>query len=167
MVIFLLVIGLALIILNVKAVNKEKYSFKTVLQVREENISEAEVIAGELRREFSETILELQKEIIELKGKSQKFEASAIIAPNKEDIKSETNISVSEAMDNIFEKQIEEIPSEMNESGRDIKRDDYNKIIKIEEVGKMLNKGVSIDEICEKLQLGKGEVLLIKDLYLK
>lgn len=35
----------------------------------------------------------------------------------------------------------------------------------VEEVKKLIEQGVSIDDICKILSIGKGEVLLIKDLY--
>ena len=39
--------------------------------------------------------------------------------------------------------------------------------VKIDEIRKMLDKGLSVDEVAEKLSLGKGEVLLIRGLYIK
>lgn len=39
--------------------------------------------------------------------------------------------------------------------------------IKIREIQALMNNGLNIDEISEKLGIGKGEVLLIKELYLK
>lgn len=35
----------------------------------------------------------------------------------------------------------------------------------VEEVKRLIEQGVSIDDICKILSIGKGEVLLIKDLY--
>ena len=35
----------------------------------------------------------------------------------------------------------------------------------VEEVKRLIEQGISIDDICKILSIGKGEVLLIKDLY--
>ena len=42
----------------------------------------------------------------------------------------------------------------------------YNSV-KINEIKIMLDNGLSVDEISEKIGIGKGEVLLIKELYIK
>lgn len=169
MIIILLLIGLILIFLNLKAVNKERSSFKSVLQDKEKNITETEIIVGELRREFSETILELQKEIIELKEalyKLNNFNESTITSiENKilfteakekdESTYTKENIDHYEVKDNSSPEKVENFSEEKSNG------------VKVDEVGRLLKKGISIDEICEKLSIGKGEVLLIKELYLK
>lgn len=167
--VFLLLIGVTLIILNIKAINKEKNSFQAVLQNREDNTTETEIIVGELRREFSETILELQKEIMVLKESLKEYKAidekklnsakaEFIIDIAELEVKntySDEETSISEIKNDTIDKQIESLTVEKSNS------------VKIEEVGKLLKKGVSIDMICEELSIGKGEVLLIKELYLK
>lgn len=169
MIIILLLIGLILIILNLKAVNKERSSFKSVLQDKEENITETEIIVGELRREFSETILELQKEIIELKealDKLNNFNESTITSTENKILFSEAKekdestytketIDHYEVKDNSSPEKVENFSEEKSNG------------VKVDEVGRLLKEGISIDEICEKLSIGKGEVLLIKELYLK
>ncbi|GAA0724084.1 hypothetical protein GCM10008905_17500 [Clostridium malenominatum] len=39
--------------------------------------------------------------------------------------------------------------------------------VKIDEVRELLDKGMTLEDIAQKLQIGKGELLLIKELYLK
>lgn len=39
--------------------------------------------------------------------------------------------------------------------------------VKIDEVRELLDKGLTLEDIAQKLQIGKGELLLIKELYLK
>lgn len=172
--VFLLLIGLTLILLNIKGINRDKNSFREMLQVKEADTTETEVMIGELRREFSETILELQKEIIELRERqnmsgstNQNIPAvienkiySAGEAVVTENIHIEEAISNFDEADNVTSEQIEEGPSENDVSIR-------NNSIKIDEIGKLLEKNISVDEICERLSIGKGEVLLIKELYLK
>ena len=38
---------------------------------------------------------------------------------------------------------------------------------KTEKIKELLNEGLSEDEICHRLSISKGEVLLVKDLYKK
>jgi hydroxymethylpyrimidine pyrophosphatase-like HAD family hydrolase len=145
---FLLVIGIALVVFNIRAIKKEKSSFNNIFRNTEEDMREFEVRLGEVRREFSETILELQKEIQELK-------------------KTYTN-EINDAKDN--EKIHEEINKEINkevENDTLIENKTTNNSVKIEEINKLLVKGYSVEEISKRLAIGKGEVLLIKELYLK
>lgn len=166
---FLIIVGLVLIILNIKAIKNEKTSFKQVLSDKEYDLSEVDVRIGELRREFSETILELQKEILSLKEeqKSKGLELENIsdadiqeyrsidILLEKEEIISEAEVMNTKEDNEKLEKKSEKIQNESNGSNR------------IKEIGELIDKGTSIDEICEKFKMGKGELLLIKDLYLK
>ena len=63
MIFLLFFIGSTLIILNVWALRKEKNSFQFKLDNAGDNMEEFEIQIGKLRKEFSETILELQMEI--------------------------------------------------------------------------------------------------------
>ena len=163
---FLIVVGLILVILNVRAIKNEKNSFKQVLSDKEYDLSEVDVRIGELRREFSETILELQKEILSLKEEQKNKELTL------------ENISNSDAeeyrrIDIVLEKEeviseVEVIDSQKNNENLEEKSEKiHNGSNRIKEIGELLDKGTSIDEICEKFKMGKGELLLIKDLYLK
>lgn len=123
MILLLLIIGGILIILNVRALKKEKSSFQFTLNNSGNNMEEFAIQIGELRKEFSETILELQLEIQnlnEIKKTSQK--------------KNGNNTTNS---------------------------------VKINEIEKLITLGLTTEEISQKLGMGKGEVLLIKQLYIK
>jgi len=129
MIILLLIAGSILIILNVRALKKEKSSFKFNLDSAGDHMEEFEVGLGQLRKEFSETILELQMEIQSLDEKFSK-EKTNVTSPKK----SENNAANS---------------------------------VKINEIEKLSSQGLTIEEIAKKLGMGKGEVLLIKQLYIK
>lgn len=152
---FLVLIGAVLIIFNVrfikeddtsgkKVVKKNKNSFTRVLKDEELDLTAVDIIIGELRIEFSETLLELQKEIVELTGK----------------------------VDSLIEEKVPEregfvLPIEENEAilgNLNIEKEPYSKI---NEIGELLRSGFSVEEISEKFQMGRGEILLIKKLYLK
>ncbi|WP_040211270.1 DUF6115 domain-containing protein [Clostridium polynesiense] len=146
MVVFLILIAAALILFNYKAVIKEN-SFKSILDAETLDTEDYKLEIIALRKEFAETVMELQNEILALKNiprhyDNNKEEVQASI-PNKIEIKSE----------------IEE--SDIKPLGEKITS---NKVIRVKE---LIEKGLTTDEICEELSIGKGEVLLIKELYLK
>lgn len=65
---FLIIIGIVLIVINIKALKKEDNSFENILKNKEEKIENYEIDIAKLRREFSETLTELQREIYDLKA---------------------------------------------------------------------------------------------------
>jgi hypothetical protein len=155
---FLMLVGLLLIIFNIrfiksdkapliKAAKKDKNSFTRVLDNEELDLTAVDIIVGELRMEFSETILELQKEIVEL---SNRVEGLAY-EKEKEKETSKVKIEESYKLPNI---QKEVIP-------------ESEALSRTSEIGELLKQGFSVEEISEKFQMGRGEILLIKKLYQK
>ncbi len=68
MIAFLLIaIGAILILINFKAIKKEKGSFSETLKGSIENIDEYKKEMGLIRKEFAETLIDIQKEIENLK----------------------------------------------------------------------------------------------------
>ena len=153
----LIFIGLILIILNVIAIKKQNKSFDGVLGNAMGDVQNNDIIVGELRQEFSESILELQseimnmKEIMEKNNKSIKNNETMINKNENETIIEDNNHIVVDKTDDVV--PIEELHNA--NSG------------KIEEIKRLFSEGLSLDEISEVMHLGKGEVLLIKDLYIR
>ncbi|WP_446897139.1 hypothetical protein ACSVC9_08905 [Clostridium sp. LBM24168] len=141
--IVLFLIGIILIIFNIRAVFKEKNSFKNQLDSKQGSIEEFDVKIGKLRQEFGETIFELQKEM--------------------EDLKKSVDVTR-----NLSDNNIKSDKKNFNGENEDknSKFENYNNV-KIDEIKKMIDDKVSIDEIAEKTGIGKGELLLIKELYIK
>lgn len=235
-VIALVFIGTLLIVLNVNAIKKEKRSFSSALKNEEENMTDYQIEIGKFRREFSETVLELQKEIEVLRNKeevdvdakevlnqetnkhennsldindslgnkelmelihkdleteklSRKFSKLKNSYTNKEikqnirkevqeyDINIDSKDSHKENVKNNkeeLEKEKVNLKSNENKNAGNVlnnneKMDENNKgnSSKISEIKDLLDKGMSIEEIAEKIGIGKGEVLLIKELYIK
>lgn len=175
----ILLIAILLIFFNVRAMKKENNSFQSNFNNASNDMSEFEVKLGEMRREFSETILELQVEIQDLKLKlennsvnsienntvnQQLDEDSAVEADYNEErsINSDKTYKDEDKTENLDYNSIKE---EENSHIIDKKEDSNN--IKINEIETLIKSGLSMDEISEKLGIGKGEVLLIKELYLK
>jgi len=150
MIFLLLFVGSILIILNVRALKKEKGSFQLTLDNAGDHMEEFEIQIGALRREFSETILELQMEIRNL---NRDFNSCNSKTNSNETIK-KTN-----------KKQID--IQNINKEEVNIKENNTANSVKINEIEKLNSQGLTTEEIAEKLGMGKGEVLLIKQLYLK
>ncbi|NLZ48087.1 MAG: hypothetical protein GX895_04735 [Clostridiales bacterium] len=147
MAIILILFGIIIIFFSLSSLikegrNSEVNSFKTIYEDKKEEVKDTDLIIAEMRKEFAETILELQKEIIDLREKS--FAAS------------DFNISQNEEVETYNE-------SDENDMGKD---SIYNGV-NVNDIQELYQQGYSIDEISEKLGISKGEILLIKDLYLK
>lgn len=164
---FIIISGVVLIAFNFRAIYKDKKSFKGVLHSAEYNIEDIDVKIGELRREFAESLLDIQKEIDELKNQNEsnlnsldKKERLNTKEINKnDDNKTIDNFQNSIAKNIVYENNTTE--SSVNENKK------TNNNLKVQDIETLLAKNKSIDEIAEILKIGKGEVLLIKELYLK
>lgn len=155
MLILLLFIGIILVVFNIKAIKKEEKSFDKALKNAEFSTDEIDVKLGELRREFSETILELQQEILDLKEKYDiKYEEKQYDNILEENLESSNIPIIEENQDNTI--NFEETKEKTLENN-----------IKIQQIKELLEKNLTIDEVVEKSGLGKGEILLIKELYIK
>lgn len=124
MAIILIIFGITLIIVNIKAINKKENSFGNMLKYKKEDISEVQIEIGQIRQDVAESLTEMQQEILELKN----------LIKEKKELQEEAEIE-----ENSFNKK--------------------SKIIEL------IKEGYSEDEICNKLSLGKGEVLLVKNLF--
>ncbi|KOA20994.1 hypothetical protein CLHOM_05820 [Clostridium homopropionicum DSM 5847] len=182
----LLLISICIIIISIRYINKEKqeqnriedYNFAGILSRSEENIDDYQIEIGKLRKEFAETLVEIQGEIAELENKIDKL--SGNISHESNDSNNTANTLkevdlvsfIEEIKDTVF---ISKNNGKIDEKGNttevsvDEKQDSSNEKngVKIKEVEKLMESGLTIDEISDALKIGKGEVLLIKELYLK
>jgi hypothetical protein len=174
MYIFVLFVGTVLVILNYKAAVKDQKSFKNIMNDKSESLSDAMIEVGKLRKEFAETIFELQSEIEDLRFLLNENESSKIIVnveekinDNKIDLTFNDEFDMSLSREGLIDED-EETVSSRNQNFEEKKEDNINKTsIKYDEIGRLISEGYSIEEISEFLKMGKGEVLLIKELYLK
>lgn len=150
--ILIILAGVLLIYFNYKGLKKEDKSFLSILHNEEENISDTDLEIGKLRREFSETILELQKEIIELKEVKQYNYPK----DNSYQLQDNTNDEKYNKIDTIIDDEID-IAEEENETENQV-------ISRMNVIKDLIDKGYTDEDICESLSMGKGEVLLIKSL---
>ena len=143
--IILIIIGALLIFLNYKAIKKDKNTFSNVLKYKKEDITEFEVKLGAIRKDMAESLTELQQEILELKTKS----TNGTISQEDNNVNLKTN-----EIEYLLEGK-EEVINSISKKG------------KSERIKELLDMGFTEDEICEKLSIGKGEVLLVKGLFKK
>lgn len=155
---FLIIIGIILIVINIKALKKEDNSFENILRNKEEKIENYEVDIAQLRREFSETIIDLQREIYDLKAELTKFKN------NKSD--KELYNSYDDSLEESLEEKTNQEKRKILKGNNEEKINDSKLVAdKVNSVHKLMEAGLNDEEICEKLGIGKGEVLLIKGLY--
>lgn len=152
----LIILGAILVVFNVAYIlRKEEIkgeAFSDAYGSSKTNIQEEKLIAYELREEFSETILELQLEIESLKDQVSSSNNSLNFkskVPNKVDEKEEVTAKKVPKKNKVTSISSQNVDS------------------KTEKIKKLLLENRTVDEISEELSVGKGEVLLIKELYLK
>ena len=154
----IIIIGIILIFLNLKAIKKEDRSFEKILEREEVNNNkdyDLEILG--IRKDMAETVLELQKEIEELK--------LSINSLKKSEVKVDNIINNHNYNENSLKT---DVVSEIDFSNKiETTKEETLKSEKQRKVKILLDKGLTDDEICEKLSIGKGEVLLIKSLLKK
>ena len=155
MTIIILIIGLSLIVINFRAIQKdEKVSFEDVLSKKQENISDLELKIAEVRKDMAESILDIQQEILELKN-----------SLNMDENNDKGNNSGKKNSTNNYNEKESELSYLLNADSDVI--DNINKSSKTKRIEELLENGFKDDEICEKLQVGKGEVQLVRELLKK
>lgn len=155
-IVIILSIGIILVIYSILGLKKENGSFENILDNSMENFKDKDFQIGALRKEMAETIMELQKDIITL----------------KEDIKEIKNLDKIYTYDKDFNINFS---SKNNDNIKSIKNNKHNsgniittkKVDIKDQVNELLEKGYSIEKISNELNVGKGEILLIRDLNTK
>lgn len=158
MAVFLLVLtGILLIALNIRAIIRDKGSFKANLNMKLEHAEENGIEVGILRAEIAESLLDLQTEMEEIKEENNLLKSRITLLEGKK-----PKIKENKKIDKIIDE-----PIILNAVHNDNKKDNIDMDIEITEIQKLLNMGFSVDEAAAKFGVDKGEVILIKDLYRK
>ena len=154
----LIIIGALLILLNIKAIKKEDNSFSSILKREESTVNrdyDVEIIS--IRKDLAESIFDIQKEMEEIKE-------SVLDITNKENTINylesiEEKIEKDDIITNDIKVEDKNVISEINFAYKP------EKINKVDEVKRLVQDGFTDEEICRKMFIGKGEVLLIKGLF--
>ncbi|MDO5517764.1 MAG: hypothetical protein Q4F66_09420 [Clostridium sp.] len=161
----LIVIGLVLIVYNYRAIKRENISFEIqdkdssfsrVLDDNKRGLTEYQIELGVLRKNMGESLTELQEEILDIKTRLNMIEKNKYMYSERESGLTE---------DTVINKDnnSEDIVSEINFQGSN----DIETSIKTDKIKEFLNMGLTEEEICHRLSISKGEVLLVKDLFKK
>lgn len=158
--IILVILAVTLLLINLlfykgdKKITKKKSNsdFKEILDDEKENTDDFKLELGKIRRELSETIIDLQREIYDLKDEIAELKASK--EPLIQSIEN-NNSNEGIKLDKIIEEETLSYDNNLEYS-------DINE--KALAIKKLLVEGKSEEEICSFLNIGKGELLLIKSL---
>ena len=188
----LIMIGLILIIYNYRAIKMENeikpeddsfnISFQSVLQDNKEELNDYKMEIGLLRRDMAESLTELQEEIMDIKNSLSRLKNNEDIYENKEDVKNKYFLQ-EDKIDNENNKveetnKIDEFIGEADEklfadsyiNEESIGKSDFLEKVdsnKTKRIKDLLKEGLTDEEICHKLFVSKGEVLLVKGLFKK
>ena len=171
-------------------------SFQSVLQDSKEELNDYKMEIGLLRRDIAESLTELQEEIIKIKSDLKELKNGEERYENKEDLEIEDfldkydiddSINYSEDAEDhkkskrlyIVDDSIMDLDEEYTESLTDTDIDEEIGVIseinfsesadsnKTQSIKRLLNAGLTEDEICRELSVSKGEVLLVRGLFKK
>ena len=159
--ILLILIGIILIVLSRESNSKtEKYSensFENIMKNKNLDTTKYDLELIAIRKDMAESILDLQKEIQEVRN--------MIIHNHSNEEKTDNNIKIDYKEDDINTDYDEkDIISEINFNNISKSEKRYENE-KVGNIKNLIEQGKNDDEICTLLGIGKGEVLLIRGLY--
>ena len=155
MIIIFLGIGIALIALNInKLKDDKKNNFLSVINEKEKDFSDIDLEIAKIRKNIGESLTDLQLEIQELRDQVSYLKFKINELEKNKNIEELTNIRY-----NKIEKKEKNVikNSVINEINFDNKS-------KKDRIKKLIEDGLTDEEICTSLDIGKGEVLLIRGL---
>lgn len=157
-----MIIGLILIFMSIRTFKVESnkndsFNFKETMNNTKENINDYDIKINELRQESAVTITELQKSIVKLEERIRILEGAN---KNVQGVYSDIKIN-SKKQD-----KPKEVNAHHEEKSIDKEKKSSN-MVKVDKIKELLEQGKTAEEVAEILKIGKGEVLLIKDLYIK
>ncbi|OPJ64484.1 hypothetical protein [Clostridium chromiireducens] len=166
-----------------------KISFRSVLEDNKEELNDYKMEIGILRRDIAESLTELQEEILDIKINMNLIKKSKKTYENREDIESinylnetenniininseENNYEIekSEEENNITDNVDENLSLDLSIKDGIISEIDFSRKMdsnKTQKIKELINQGLTEEEICHKLSVSKGEVLLVKGLFKK
>lgn len=155
MIIIFLGIGIALIALNInKLKDDKKNNFLSVINEKEKDFSDIDLEIAKIRKNIGESLTDLQLEIQDLRDQVSYLKFKINELEKNKNIEELTNIRY-----NKIEKKEKNVikNSVINEINFDNKS-------KKDRIKKLIEDGLTDEEICTSLDIGKGEVLLIRGL---
>jgi TolA-binding protein len=159
MTIIFLGIGIALIALNINKLKDDKQnSFLSVINEKEKDFSDINLDIAKIRKNIGESLTDLQLEIQDLRDQVSYLKFKINELEKNKNIEELTNIrynKIEKKEKNVIRKELED--SVINEINFENKS-------KKDKIKKLIEDGLTDEEICASLDIGKGEVLLIRGL---
>lgn len=155
MTIIFLGIGIALIALNINKLKEDKKNnFLSVINEKEKDFSDIDLEIAKIRKNMGESLTDLQLEIQELRDQVSYLKFKINELEKNKNIEELTNIrynKIEKKEKNVIKNSIINEINFENKSKKD-------------KIKKLIEDGLTDEEICTSLDIGKGEVLLIKGL---
>ncbi len=159
MTIIFLGIGIALIALNInKLKDDKKNNFLSVINEKEKDFSDINLDIAKIRKNMGESLTDLQLEIQELRDQVSYLKFKINELEKNKNIEELTNIRYNK----IEKKEKNEIKEELEDSV--INEINFENKSKKDKIKKLIEDGLTDEEICTSLDICKGEVLLIRGL---
>lgn len=166
-------------------------SFQSVLQDNKEELNDYKMEIGLLRKDIAESLTELQEEIIDIKNNLNRLKNSKEMYENKgefenNDFQTENDIdsNENEEVNKVNEQKVEKtnridkiiddldvnlyVDSNTNEElTKEVDSLENSDSSKTQNIKRLLEDGLTEEQICHKLSVSKGEILLVKGLFKK
>lgn len=163
-------------------------------KLKDINFTDDKLQIGQIRKDVAESLTEIQKQIIELneridlvEGKTKKSHSKSIkskkinVIVDDEPIEDTKMYKTNDEINMDFNKSTEvksefseTLDKKINNNSKKNKENSYDGVIndisldsKSQRIKKLIKDGLKDEEICEKLHVGKGEILLVKGLLNK
>ena len=188
----LIIIGLVLIIYNYRAIKKENgiereedilnISFQSVLQDNKEELNDYKMEIGLLRKDIAESLTELQEEIIDIKNNLNRLKNNKEMYENKEEFENKDFLTENDIDSNSNEEKVEKtnkidqivgdidenlfVDSNRNEElTTEVDFSEKSDSSKTKNIKRLIEDGLTEEQICHELSVSKGEILLVKGLF--
>lgn len=178
--IILIILGIVLIVYSCSCIKKEnkeekKVAFGETLKESKDDLNEYKIELVRLRKDIAESLTELQEEIIAIKSNLNMTTENINMDENKIDDISSPNFEENMEIQRDDKDYISENEFLINSNIDDgvISEIDFSnnmgniEISKVEGIKKLLDEGLTEDEICHALSVSKGEILLVQELFKK
>lgn len=182
-IVLMILVGFGLIVCSMICILKEPNNFEDILKDEKESSEPWQVEIGRIRSEFAITLSEMQSEILRMRDEIGELKNNK--KPMLNHIQNETRSINTNKKENYEVTRVGKNKIDRNKLKKMYKKEENvvktikevekstiseekkeTKAILIEEVRALIKEGYSLEEISEKLNIGKGEVLLIRQLYI-
>ena len=166
-------------------------SFQSVLQDSKEELNDYKMEIGLLRKDIAESLTELQEEIIDIKNNLNRLKNNKQMYENKEEFENKDFLTENDIDNNeneedrkVNEQKVEKtskidkiigdidvnllVDSNANEElTTEVDSIEKSDSSKTQNIKRLLEDGLTEEQICHKLSVSKGEILLVKGLFKK